>query len=194
MTRQAVAAMRRFNRFYTRQIGLLDETLLKSDFHLTEARVLYELAHQQQPRTPTQLRDALLLDLGYLSRILKAFETRGLVVRSSSAGDGRLTRLALTDAGQQALAPLDLASQTEIEALIAPLTTEDSDLLVQSMQTIERLLNGQGHPQTPFVLRAPEPADLAWIAHRQSINYTREFGWDATYTPLTSGSENPQVK
>ncbi len=182
----AVAAVRRFNRFYTRQIGLLDEKLLESEFSLTEARVLYELAHQQQPQSPTRLSHELLVDLGYLSRILKAFEARGLIVRSPSLDDGRQVFVTLTAAGRKAFDPVDRASQAEVQELIALLTPEDTARLVQSMRTIERLMGGQGHPQSPFTLRQHRPEDLAWIAHRQCILYAQEYGWDGTYETLAA--------
>ena len=141
----AVAAVGRFNRFYTRQIGLLDATLLKSDFTLTEARVLYELAHQNVPRTPTQLSQTLLIDPGYLSRILKGFEAHGLVLRAASSGDGRQTLLALTQAGRAALEPLALAAGVEIGGMLDRLGPDEMGCLIRSMQTVERLLGDREH-------------------------------------------------
>ena len=183
-----IAAIRRFNRFYTRQIGLLDENLLETDFNLTEARILYELAHQPKPQTPTQLSHELLVDLGYLSRILKAFEARGLVARSPSPDDGRQSFLALTDAGRKAFQPLDQASQAEVDAIIGPLTPDETVRLVQSMQTIEHLMGGQGAssraPAPPFILRPHKASDLDWIARRQGVLYAQEYGWDETYEAL----------
>jgi DNA-binding MarR family transcriptional regulator/GNAT superfamily N-acetyltransferase len=185
---EAIAAVRRFNRFYTRQIGLLDEKLLASEFNLTEARILYELAHQPKPQTPTQLSHELLIDPGYLSRILKSFEARGLIARYASPDDGRQTLLSLTKAGREAFDPLDRASQSEVKAVMKMLTPADIDQLLQSMQMIERLLGGQGSPaQVPdrsFMLRSHQAGDLDWIAHRQSVLYTREYGWDGSYEVL----------
>jgi DNA-binding MarR family transcriptional regulator len=179
-----VAAVRRFNRFYTRQIGLLDEKLLKSDFTLTEARVLYDLANRDQPQSLTHLRDELLIDLGYLSRIVKAFEARGLLARSASHDDGRQTLLQLTPAGRAAFAPLDNASQLEVATTIGLLDRDETDRLVQSMRTIERLLGRQ--TQSPVTLRPFQLGDLGWIAHRQAILYAREYGWDETYEALAA--------
>jgi DNA-binding MarR family transcriptional regulator/GNAT superfamily N-acetyltransferase len=178
--------VRRFNRFYTRQIGLLDEKLLKSDFTLTEARVLYDLAHQEMPTTLTHLGEELLIDLGYLSRILKAFEARGLVARSASPDDGRQTLFALTAAGRAAFAPLDRASQAEVGAVIGMLAPTQSALLVQSMRAIERLLGGKSRSEDPIILRPHQLGDLGWIAHRQSVVYAREYDWDETYEALVA--------
>jgi DNA-binding MarR family transcriptional regulator len=183
---EPVAAVRRFNRFYTRQIGLLDEKLLKSDFTLTEARVLYDLANQEGPRTLTVLSQELLIDLGYLSRILKAFESRGLVVRSASAEDGRQTLFDLTDAGRAAFEPLDRASQAEVGVLIGLLPPETLERLVQSMRTIERVLGTKVCSQDTIRLRPHRLGDLGWIAHRQAILYAREYDWDATYEALAA--------
>jgi DNA-binding MarR family transcriptional regulator/GNAT superfamily N-acetyltransferase len=182
----AIAAIRQFNRFYTRQIGLLNEKLLKSDFTLTEARVLYDLAHHETPETLTRLSDVLLIDLGYLSRILKAFEARGLVARSASPGDGRQVLFAMTPAGRAAFDPLDRASQTEIGDVIGPLTAAQTGQLVQSMQTIERLIGGTGQRQDPIILRPHRLGDLGWIVHRQAILYATEYGWDGTYEALAA--------
>ncbi|HEY4172172.1 MAG TPA: bifunctional helix-turn-helix transcriptional regulator/GNAT family N-acetyltransferase [Rhodopila sp.] len=182
----AVAAVRRFNRFYTRQIGLLDEKLAKSDFTLTEARVLYDLAHQSNPQTLTHLARDLLLDLGYLSRILKAFDARGLIERSAAPDDGRQSLFALTDAGRAAFQPLDRASQRETADVIAPLTPADTERIVQCMQTIERLLTRPARSAGPVTLRPYRIGDLGWIAHRQSILYAEEYDWDETYEALAA--------
>jgi DNA-binding MarR family transcriptional regulator/GNAT superfamily N-acetyltransferase len=182
----AVAAVRRFTRFYTRQIGLLDEKLLKSEFTLTEARVLYDLAHQENPRTLTYLSHELLIDLGYLSRILKAFEARGLVARFPSPDDGRQTLFALTGTGRVAFEPLDRASQTEVHALIGLLTPRETERLLQSMRTIERLLGRPGQSSEAVILRSHRIGDLGWIASRQAILYAREYGWDETYEVLAA--------
>jgi DNA-binding MarR family transcriptional regulator/GNAT superfamily N-acetyltransferase len=182
----AVAAVRHFSRFYTRQIGLLDEKLLKSEFTLTEARVLYDLAHHEAPKTLTYLSDDLLLDLGYLSRILKAFEARGLVARSTSPDDGRQALFSLTAAGKAAFEPLDHASHTEVAAIIGLLGRTQTDLLVQSMQTIEAIMGGPKRADDPITLRAHQLGDLGWIVRRQAILYAREYGWDETYEALAA--------
>jgi len=179
-----VAAVRRFNRFYTRQIGLLDETLLNSGFTLTEARVLYELAQQGVPGTPTHIGQALLLDLGYLSRILRMFEERGFVARSRSPDDGRQVLFALAEAGRAAFGPLDRASQKAVAAKIGLLGPEDLENLVQSMRVIECLLGGR--PPAPIELRPYQLGDLGWIVRRQAMLYAEEYGWDGSYEALAA--------
>jgi len=181
----AIAAVRRFSRFYTRQLGLLDEGLLKSDFSLTEARVLYELAHRDAS-TASDLRGTLGLDAGYLSRILKAFEQRDLIRRSASPHDGRQTLVALTDAGRAAFDPLDRASQNDVRSMISRLSVEDTGKLVQAMRTIERLTRGDDPPVLPYILRPHQLGDIGWITHRQAVLYAREYGWDETYEVLVA--------
>ena len=181
----AIAAIRRFGRFYTRQLGLLGEGLLKSDFSLTEARVLYELAHRLAPTAADLSRD-LALDGGYLSRILKAFEQRGLITRSVSPHDARQAVLALTPAGAAAFAPLDRASQQDVQAMIDRLAPVQAAELVGAMRTIERLIGSQEPPATPVILRPHRLGDLGWIAHRQAILYAQEYGWDETYEALAA--------
>jgi DNA-binding MarR family transcriptional regulator/GNAT superfamily N-acetyltransferase len=181
----AIAAVRRFSRFYTRQLGLLGEGLLKSDFSLTEARVLYELAHHEASTAADLCRD-LGLDAGYLSRILKAFDQRGLIARAASPRDGRQTLLTLTQAGRTAFEPLDRASQDEVLAMISQLSWEETTNLVLAMQTIERLMGGMEPPTAPITLRPHQLGDLGWISHRQAILYAQEYGWDATYEALAA--------
>jgi DNA-binding MarR family transcriptional regulator/GNAT superfamily N-acetyltransferase len=181
----AVSAVRRFSRFYTRQLGLLDEGLLKSDFSLTEARVLYELAHCTAA-TASDLCSDLGLDAGYLSRILKAFDQRGLIARSASPHDGRQTLIALTEAGRAAFDPLDRASQNDVRSMLSPLSPEDTRNLTHAMGTIERLLGHHAPPSVPFILRPHQLGDIGWITHRQGILYAQEFGWDETYEVLVA--------
>src|SRR3954452_2307285 len=99
-----VQAVRAFNRFYTRQIGVLNEGLLNSAFSLTEVRVLYELAHADGI-TAKELAETLALDPGYLSRIIKGFNERGFLEKQVNGKDQRLVSLKLTSAGQEAFAP-----------------------------------------------------------------------------------------
>lgn len=180
-----IACVRRFSRFYTRQLGLLGEGLLRSDFSLTEARVLYELAHRDG-LTAADLCRELGLDAGYLSRILKTFDQRGLMARAPSPRDGRESLLALTPAGRTAFEPLDRASQDDVRAMIGGLAAEDAAELVRAMRTIERLMGGQGRPTAPVILRSHRLGDLGWIVRRQAILYAREYGWDQTYEVLAA--------
>jgi DNA-binding MarR family transcriptional regulator/GNAT superfamily N-acetyltransferase len=181
----AVAAVRRFSRFYTRQLGLLGEGLLKSEFSLTEGRVLYELAHRD-PLTATELCRDLGVDAGYLSRILKAFDQRGLILRTASPSDGRQTLLTLTQAGRSAFEPLDRASQQDVQAMIGDLAPEETAALVRGMRTVEHLLGAHKASAAPIVLRPHRLGDLGWIARRQAMLYAREYGWDETYEALAA--------
>jgi DNA-binding MarR family transcriptional regulator/N-acetylglutamate synthase-like GNAT family acetyltransferase len=180
-----IVAVRQFNRFYTRQIGLLEEGLLKSAFSLTEVRVLYELAHRAGP-TATELARDLGLDGGYLSRILKKFETRGLLTRQPAEQDARQSVLALTAAGREAFDPLDRASHDEVAAMLVPLSAGERQAMVKAMRTVQRLLGGLPEDKVPYVLRPPQPGDLGWITHRQAIAYHDERGFDETYEALVA--------
>jgi len=179
-----VEAIRRFNRFYTRQIGLLDEGFLNSDFSLTEGRVLYELAHRDGT-TATELCRDLGLDAGYLSRILKKFALRGIVDRSPSRHDARQTKLALTRIGAQAFGPLDRTSAAQVGEMVAQLSPEDRQRLVAAMATVERLL-GRKKEGAGLVIRPHQVGDIGWIARRQGMLYAGEYGWDGTYEALVA--------
>jgi DNA-binding MarR family transcriptional regulator/GNAT superfamily N-acetyltransferase len=182
---EAIEAVRRFNRFYTRQLGLLDEGLLESEFSLTEVRILYELAQREEP-TAALLRAELGLDAGYLSRILKKFEARGLVARSASASDARRALLRLTAAGRAAFKPLNKASHDQVAAMLAPLAPAQVQSLQRSMLRIQRLLGPAPEPAVPYVLRPHQVGDIGWIAHRQGLLYAREYGWDETFEALVA--------
>lgn len=181
-----VEAVRRFNRFYTRQIGLLQEGLLQSPFTLTEARVLYELAHQEEA-TATSVGEQLGLDAGYLSRLIQALERRGLIDRTRSEADRRQRLLTLTDAGQGAFAKLNAASRMEIEALLCAHSDAEQTRLEQAMHTIEAILGAKPEPGVPYILRPPENGDLGWIVHRHGVVYGREYGWDETFEAVCAG-------
>jgi len=182
---EAIAAVRRFSRFYTRQLGLLGEGLLRSEFSLTEARVLYELAHRDGLTATDVCRD-LGLDAGYLSRILKKFDQRGLVGRDASPRDGRQSLLSLTPPGRAAFEPLDRASQEDVLAMTGALDGAQTAALVQAMRTVETLMGGAAVVPGEVSLRPLRLGDLGWIAHRQAILYADEYGWDATYEALAA--------
>lgn len=181
-----VAAVRRFNRFYTRQIGLLHEGYLDSPFSLTEARILYELAHRDG-LTATEIGKDLQVDAGYLSRILRGFERRGLLDRAPSRSDGRQSLLSLTAKGRTAFAPLHARSREEIGAMLGKLSTTDQTRLVDAMRTIEGVLGAHPEQRAPYVLRPHRPGDMGWVVHRHGLLYAQEYGWDEHFEALVAG-------
>jgi DNA-binding MarR family transcriptional regulator/N-acetylglutamate synthase-like GNAT family acetyltransferase len=180
-----VAAVRRFNRFYTQRIGVLEEGLLESSFSLAEARVLYELAQRETP-TAREIGRTLGLDPGYLSRILRRFEKAGLVEKERSAGDGRQFLLRLSDAGRQAFAHLDARSATEIGVLLEPLSAPARRRLLAAMTTVSDLLGAAPATPEPFLLRPHRPGDMGWIVHRHAVLYAEAYGWDESFEQLVA--------
>jgi DNA-binding MarR family transcriptional regulator/GNAT superfamily N-acetyltransferase len=179
------AAVRRFNRFYTRQIGVLNEGFLQSPFSLTEGRVLYELAHQERP-TASEVSAALGVDTGYLSRILRRFERHGLVKRERSRADGRRSHLGLTAKGRAGLAALDARSQGDVRDMLSHLSEPDQRRLLESMRTVERLLGAPAEPAPGYLLRPHQPGDMGWVVHRHAVLYTQEYGWDEQFEALVA--------
>ncbi len=182
---QRVTAVRRFNRFYTKQIGVLQEHLLKSPFSLTEARVLYELAHVEQT-TATDLGAALGLDAGYLSRILSAFRKQGLLVKKPSKADGRSSLLRLTTPGRKAFRRIDVASHNEIGTMLWDMSEDAQCRLVAAMQAIEDLLDAHPEQRTPYLLRPHHVGDMGWVVWRHGVLYAQEYGWDEHFEALVA--------
>ena len=178
-------AMRRFNRFYTRQIGLLEDGYLQSSFSLPEVRVLYELAHRDGP-TAAELSRDLGLDAGYLSRILRAFEKRRFISRTRSAADGRQSHLALTARGRAAFSPLEKRSHEEILAILSRLPASEQARLIEAMRAIEAMLGGRPEPKVPYVLRPQQPGDMGWVVHRHGALYAQEYGFDEQFEALVA--------
>src|SRR6516225_7042591 len=179
-----IAAFRAFTRFYTRKLGVLDQHLLKSPFSLSEARVLYELAHLDEP-IAKDIGSALGLDPGYLSRIVQRLDDDGLISRKPLEQDRRHVRLGLTAKGRQAFAKLDRASHDEVTAMLAALSAEDRGRLTGAMATIERLLEPR-EARPSFVLRSHRVGDMGWVVASQARAYAEDYGWDISYEALVA--------
>jgi DNA-binding MarR family transcriptional regulator/N-acetylglutamate synthase-like GNAT family acetyltransferase len=180
-----VGAVRRFNRFWTRQIGVLREGYLESSFSLTEVRVLYELAHREET-TASELGEELGLDAGYLSRVLRGFEKHALIHKRPSEADGRRRLLRLTERGREAFAPLDARSRNDIGAMLGSLSVAEQERLVGAMRTIEELLGARPDPAVPYLLRPHWPGDMGWVVHRHGVLYATEYGWDERFEALVA--------
>ncbi len=182
-----IAAMRRFNRFYTRQIGVLRKTYLDSRYSLGEMRIFYEIWRGSSP-TASDIGRTLDLDAGYLSRVLRNFEKRGLVRRTRSPSDARQSRLALSARGRKTFAPLERRSQRETGAMLGKLKAQDQARLIAAMNTIESLLGGatpaQPRTERRYTLRFPVPGDFGWIVKRHGELYAQEYQWTDPFEGL----------
>jgi DNA-binding MarR family transcriptional regulator/GNAT superfamily N-acetyltransferase len=184
MLRDPVAAIRRFNRFYTRRIGAFDEAHLGSPYNLAEMRVLYEVAQAPEGIPPKALAARTDLDPGYLSRILKRFEKEGLLARQTSKADARSYSVWLTSAGIRAQNAWTAAAEGAIAHLIAPLSSTEKARLTSAMAEIESLLEAPS-PEA-VVLRTHRPGDLGWVIHRHGLLYASEYGWDGRFEALVA--------
>src|SRR5215468_6263567 len=183
-----VTAVRRFNRFYTRQIGLLRQGMVGTSFSLTEGRVVYEIG-RRGTTTAAELVADLTIDPGYLSRLLRGFITSGLVVSTRSATDRRQSILALTDRGRETFTTLDRRSEDEIGALLERLDADDQRRLLAAMATIQTLLAPAATPamSDAVTLRSQRSDDLSWVLARHAAIYAREYGWGSQFTMLVAG-------
>src|ERR1700755_3344169 len=171
-----IAAVRAFNRFYTRKLGVLDQHLAKSPYSLSEARVLYELAHRDE-LAAKEIGAELGLDPGYLSRITQNFEESGLITRKPLASDRRQHRLALTAQRRQTFARLDRSSHDEVATLLRRLGNAERATLVNAMTVIERTLEPETGARPAFLLRSHRPGDIGWVVSRHGAIYAQEYGW-----------------
>jgi len=180
----AVAAVREFNRFYTNTIGLLRGKYLDTPYSLTEARILFELA-QREASEVTDLRRAVDIDAGYLSRILSRFECDTLISRQRSAADGRRQVIRLTDNGRSVVTGLDGQSAAQTRNMLAAVPDDDRHRLLDAMHVITEVLSEDPTPRG-YVLRAPRAGDMGWVVQRNGAVYAEEFGWDASYEALVA--------
>jgi DNA-binding MarR family transcriptional regulator/GNAT superfamily N-acetyltransferase len=183
----AAARIRRFNRFYTRRIGLLQDGLLQSRFSLSEVRVLYEIAHLSRP-TARLIATTLGMDEGHLSRLLRGLRQRSLITARASKADRRLRILALTTRGRKAFATLDTRATDEVAEMLQPLSSSSRQQLLSSLVAVENLLaEGESQPRAPeIVLRPPEAGDLGWVVQRHGELYAEEYGWTADFERLVA--------
>ena len=179
-----IDAVRRFNRFYTRQLGLLPERQLYPPFSLAEARLLYELAHREGP-SASELGEVLGLDAGYLSRTLARLVRQGLVRRQTAKDDGRRSLLSLTAKGQAAFAAMNARSIESIGSLLEALPLAEQQRLVNAMGSIERMLDRKPASQS-YVLRPHRPGDMGWVIGAHGSLYALEYGWDQTFEQLVA--------
>jgi len=185
-----IAAVRRFNRFYTREIGVLRKNFLETPWSLGEMRVLYEIAYGERP-TASDIAQCLDLDAGYLSRVLQKFETQGLVSRTRSANDARQSHLKLTAKGKSTFGPADQRQIDKVSTMLARLKKPEQARLVEAMGAIEHLLGGDAAtseepaPAKPaYALREPKPGDFGWIVERHAQLYGEEYGWGRSFEGL----------
>ncbi|WP_409745410.1 GNAT family N-acetyltransferase [Ferrovibrio sp.] len=185
---QQIERMRRFNRFYTHKIGVLEDGKLYAPFSLAETRVLYELAHRDRVTASDLVRD-LGLDAGYLSRMLARFGRQGLVTRKPMREDARQSLLRLTSKGRRTMVPLEAASNRVLEPLLARLSSAERARLSAAMDEIETLLGGASaaKPARPgVILRPHRPGDIGWMVQRHAELYSQEYGWDGSFEALAA--------
>ena len=180
-----IEAVRRFSRFYTRRIGVLEEGVLGSEFSLTEARILYELAHRETT-TASELAKELGLNPGYLSRTLKKLEDRTLVSRTPSVDDARQQHLSLTEKGAHRFAELNGRSRNDIAAMLSRLTVAQEKRLIGALAEVESLLGPETLTRVPYILRPHQPGDIGWAVQKHGELYAREYGFDDSFEALAA--------
>jgi DNA-binding MarR family transcriptional regulator/ribosomal protein S18 acetylase RimI-like enzyme len=184
-SQEHISAVRYFNRFFTRQIGVLREGLLHSPYSLSEARIVFELANRSN-LTASDLCNELGLDAGYLSRILNKLEQQNLIEKTRSDNDGRQRLISLTTEGQSAFTLLDSRSNDEISEMLSELNESDRARLIEAMHTIEGILDHSFKYAEPFYLRHHQAGDMGWVINQHGLLYSREYGWDEKFEALVA--------
>jgi DNA-binding MarR family transcriptional regulator/GNAT superfamily N-acetyltransferase len=180
-----IESVRQFNRFYTRQIGLLQERFLNTPVSLTEGRVLYDLAHRERP-IATDVARELRLDRGYLSRVLRTLERRGYVSKAVAEADGRQSLLSLTAKGRSLFSQLDARSQQQTGAMLSKLNVGEQRRLLEAMKSVETLLGSPRNAAAPYLLRSHQSGDMGWVVYRQGLLYFQEYGYDQDFEALAA--------
>jgi DNA-binding MarR family transcriptional regulator/GNAT superfamily N-acetyltransferase len=184
-TTEKIAAVRRFNRFYTRTIGVLGDGIQRTPYSLTEARIFFELAQTRTPAETLTLRHELGLDPGYLSRILARFEVDGLVELGRSTADNRRQTVSLTAKGRNVFATLDRHAIEDMGRLLQGIGAASQRELLHAMGLIERLWSPPGTGTVK--LRPPQPGDLGWVVQRHGAVYAEEYGYTDEFEALVAG-------
>jgi DNA-binding MarR family transcriptional regulator/N-acetylglutamate synthase-like GNAT family acetyltransferase len=181
-----VQTVRRFNRFYTRQIGVLQEHLVQSQFSLTELRVLYELAHRENVTAKDLCRD-LGLDRGYVSRMLQNFEKHGWIKTTPSPEDRRHQFLSLTAKGHKVFDPLERRSSDEVAVMLSRLSPNQQKKMLAAIRDIESVLTPEPATGAPYILRSHRPGDMGWVVQRHGELYWKEYGYDERFEAMVAG-------
>ncbi|MBX3548615.1 MAG: bifunctional helix-turn-helix transcriptional regulator/GNAT family N-acetyltransferase [Xanthobacteraceae bacterium] len=183
VSRANIDEVRRFNRAYTRTLGVLDEGFLDTPYSLTEARVLHELSEGEQ--TASEIASKLGLDAGYLSRMLERFAKAKLISRSSSAGDRRSVLVSLTRLGYSAYAPLEARSRESVGAMIGTLQLPAQAQLLDGMKIVAALTGAEAGNKV--LLRTHRAGDMGWITMRHGSLYDAEYGYGPQFEALVAG-------
>jgi DNA-binding MarR family transcriptional regulator/GNAT superfamily N-acetyltransferase len=181
-----IADVRAFNRFYTRQLGLLNEHIVRSEFSLAEGRVLYEISRLGHT-TGVELVQLLGVDPAYVSRILQKFAKLGLTASAPIPSDRRRNSIALTAEGDAEVEKLAYLNSRAVETVLSRTDPEDRDALVAAMKTIQLILGDDPPPPAPIILRGPRIGDLGWLTYRNGVLYNQQFGWDGGFEALVAG-------
>ena len=183
--RHQIESVREFNRFYTRLIGVLSRDFLDSPFSLAEVRVLLELYYRERT-TASVIAQALGIDAGYLSRMLRGFERRALLTKSPGARDGRQKPVGLSTAGRKAFEQLEARQRDALATILRPVAFHHRTQLIGSMHRIQRILDAPAENRSSYTLRSLKPGDIGWVTHRQGVMYYEEYGWDERFEALVA--------